>query len=154
MNKYGIIAIHGGRIEPGTSEIARAIASNKFPLYINEEGPHITSTEFRNNKVQKILNSCEIIISIHGVHNIDLDFIMLGGLDNLLITKISNNLLKNKFNIKIPPDSINGDNPKNICNLGLSKKGVQLELSHKLRESLLKDKDLLYLFSKSIVNAL
>lgn len=154
MSKYGIIAIHGGSIEFGTSEIARAIAGNNFPLYINGKGPHITSTKFRNSEVQKILDTCEIIISIHGVHDSDSPFVMMGGLDNFLIKKISESLLKNKFILKTPSDEINGDDSENICNLGVSKKGIQLEISRKLRDELVNNKNLLYLCSQSIRNVL
>ena len=61
--KYGIIAIHGGRIEPGTGEIARALAEDDFFLYINEKGPHITSTEFRNDELDCLLKQCDTISS-------------------------------------------------------------------------------------------
>jgi phage replication-related protein YjqB (UPF0714/DUF867 family) len=154
MNKYGIIAIHGGNIEKGTSDIAQNIAKNDIEYFINSSDKHITSTEFESPLLNKLLSECEIIISIHGQHDKENSFVMVGGLEDLLISNIKNSLNKNNFNIIESENGLSGVSSENVCNKGVSKKGVQLELSHKLRIDLLNDKNLMNLFVDSIRNCL
>ncbi len=151
--KYGVIAIHGGDIEKGTEEIANNIALKDFPIYVNRKGPHITSTKFRDKELEKIFDICEVIISIHGEHELT-SFTIIGGLEEGLINVIRVKLKKNKFNIKEPIRKLHGESNLNVCNLGVSKKGVQLELSKKLRDDLMSDSEKMYLYTRSIRDAL
>ena len=68
-----VIAPHGGRIEPGTSEIARKIAGVDFSFYAFEGRKkqhnnrlHITSTRFDEPICLALVAGAECIIAIHG----------------------------------------------------------------------------------------
>jgi phage replication-related protein YjqB (UPF0714/DUF867 family) len=148
--KIGIIAIHGGNIEPGTGEVARALVGGDFPVYINKEVPHITSSEFQNKKLDELLKKVDVVISIHGQHDTEEAFTMVGGLHKELVSKISESLLVAGFEVKNPPENLDGDNPKNVCNRGLSGKGVQLEISRLQRDQLLGKKDLMNNYIEAI----
>lgn len=150
MHRYGIAAIHGGDIEPGTAEIARSIAENDYPLFINETGGHIPSKEFDNPALRDFLNQVETVISIHGQKDTERSFVMIGGLDRDLRNKLRNSLQTSGFIIELPPDELDGDNQINVCNRGTKKQGVQLEISHKLREELTTNPDLMEKFSRRI----
>lgn len=152
--KFGIIAIHGGAIEPGTDAIARAIAGEQFPFYINTKGPHVASVDFTNPEIEKFLMKVDVVISIHGEHSTDESFVMIGGLHVELREKIKSALEEAGFNTKEPDDAHDGDNPKNVCNRGRSGMGVQLEISRKLRDELIQDKNMLRNFSNSITQIL
>ena len=60
-SKITCIAIHGGNIEPGTSELAEELAGNEFNLYKfeglkekNNSVLHITSSNFDEPKADKL----------------------------------------------------------------------------------------------------
>ena len=69
-----VIAPHGGRIEPGTSEIAGAVAGNDLSLYSFEgirrgraHGElHITSPRFDEPQALGLVAAVETAIAIHG----------------------------------------------------------------------------------------
>ncbi|MEZ4113948.1 MAG: poly-gamma-glutamate hydrolase family protein [Candidatus Paceibacterota bacterium] len=52
-SKYGIIAIHGGDTEIGTSEIAKNIAGDNFEYFISSSNSHIKSTKFKSPLLSK-----------------------------------------------------------------------------------------------------
>ncbi|MFX4608957.1 poly-gamma-glutamate hydrolase family protein, partial [Acinetobacter baumannii] len=66
-----IVAPHGGRIERGTSEVARAIAGNDFDLYLfegalptmNFEMLHITSTRFDEPRALALIADCDAVLA-------------------------------------------------------------------------------------------
>ena len=71
-----IIAPHGGGIEPGTSEIARAIASNRFSFYafegLKKEGNevlHITSALFDEPGCLRLLNDSDFAVALKRVED-------------------------------------------------------------------------------------
>jgi phage replication-related protein YjqB (UPF0714/DUF867 family) len=153
--KYGVIAIHGGEIEYGTSEIAKALSVKlEAPVYINESGPHITSTLFDNDEIQKIFKKCEIIISIHGEKSKNESFVVVGGLNTEYIRKIKKTLSEAWFIEKHYSHRLRGLDKNNVCNRGLSGKGIQLEVSRKLRNELLEDIEKMEVFIKSIKKVL
>jgi phage replication-related protein YjqB (UPF0714/DUF867 family) len=152
--KIGIIAIHGGDIEPGTGEIAQALAGDDFSVYVNEEGPHVTSSEFQNEELDELLSRIDVSISIHGQHDTESAFTMVGGLHKELVSKISESLSGAGFAMKNPPENLDGDNPKNVCNRGLFGKGVQLEISRLQRDQLLAQKNLMDNYIEAIKIAL
>lgn len=151
--KIGIIAIHGGNIEPGTEEIAKNIAGANLPIYINNSGKHIESITFDNPEIEKFLMDKDIIVSIHGEKDAENSFAMIGGLDLYLKSKIESKL-KTNFEIKEPPENLNGNNPDNICNKGKSGKGIQIEISRKLRNELLENTENMRIFTISVSSAL
>jgi phage replication-related protein YjqB (UPF0714/DUF867 family) len=68
------IAPHGGRIEPGTSEIAALIAGESYNLHRFEgrKPPgqnavlHITSHHFDEPRALNLARKCRIVLGIHG----------------------------------------------------------------------------------------
>ena len=142
-----IIAPHGGKIEPGTSEIAAAIAGNAYSLYCFEgmrrrdNGDlHITSTNFDEPKCVDLIRACDIVVAVHGRKDKDDNrTIYLGGLDKDLGRAICDNLEQLGFAIKPDPDpNRQGVKSTNICNRGRRGRGVQFEMPIGLRTMLLK----------------
>ncbi len=133
-----IMSIHGGKIEPGTSEIADAIAGEDHTFYTlrgmknarNRE-LHITSTMFDEPVALQIVCQSEIIISIHGCSEQD-EIVYAGGLDASLRLCIREKLLQAGFNaMENHRQDLRGEDQRNICNL--CGRGVQLEISKGLR---------------------
>jgi len=137
-----IIAPHGGGIEPGTSEIARAIAGEDLSHYAFEglmsaknSELHITSNKFDEPRCLDLLRSSATAITIHGAAGTD-KTVYIGGLDSEAKRRLTASLTKHGFNVGTHPDSwMQGADNSNICNRGHSGVGVQLELSRGLRES-------------------
>ena len=135
-----VIAPHGGRIEPGTSDIARKIASQRFNYYCfegikekNNARLHITSHHFDEPTAVKMVARSIVVVTIHACTGNE-RFVHLGGLDKPLKEAIADELGAKKIVVLKGPDRFNGINPHNICNRGASKKGVQLEISRGLRD--------------------
>src|SRR6266851_10224744 len=69
-----VIAPHGGGIEPGTSEIAKAIARSEFSIYCfeglkrngNREVLHITGTHFDEPRCIRLVTGSKIVVAVHG----------------------------------------------------------------------------------------
>jgi phage replication-related protein YjqB (UPF0714/DUF867 family) len=142
---FAIIAPHGGGIEPGTSEIADAIARERFSSYAFEglkssgnADLHITSTRFDEPMCLIILGHSGIIVALHGEDSDDDgEGVFVGGLDVTLGSQIGTALTEKGFDVREHPDpDLQGRDPKNLCNRGTSCAGVQLELSRAVRETL------------------
>jgi phage replication-related protein YjqB (UPF0714/DUF867 family) len=137
-----IVAPHGGGIEPGTSEIALAVAGGDLSYYLFEgkksEGNadlHITSSNFDEPECLKLLKSADTVITVHGEGGDD-EVVYLGGRDEVLLAAIEQSLQRHGFAARKHGDSdLQGRHPRNICNMGCSGAGVQLELSRGLRRS-------------------
>ena len=135
-----IMAPHGGKIEPGTSELAKAIAGNEASMYSfegimpsNNRTLHVTSTNFNEPICLGLLQSAKRVLSIHGQGSPSRQ-IFLGGLDKDAREIIDQCLKAHDF--PIAPTTrldLRGRRPENICNQGCSGAGVQLELSRGLR---------------------
>jgi len=137
-----VIAPHGGLIEPGASEIARAIAGENFNLYLfegikprrNFKDLHITSQHFDEPKCLGLLAECEIVIAIHGYIAND-ERVLVGGLDKSLGKKITFSLGRLGLTVMSDGHKYQALDKNNICNRGSSGRGVQLEISGVLRRS-------------------
>ena len=155
-----VIAIHGGEIEPGTTEIAREIAGDDFSFYSfigkkdhNNGALHITSTHFNEPGCLELAGRHKTIVSIHGMRGA-IRGVMPGGLDKELKAKIKAQLQGAGFLILPVEHRLSAVNPKNICNRGTSSRGVQIEISRKLRNNILQDKDTLTKFATAIKKSL
>lgn len=152
-----VIAIHGGNIEPGTTEIARMLAGADFSFYSfigkkNEkesEDLHIKSSHFDEPRCLDLTSRNEKTISIHGKVD-EGEFVMVGGLDEEAIERINDSLTNAGFETRTPPENVNGNFSENICNKCSSKMGIQLEISRGLRDKFLKNESELINFCKSI----
>lgn len=144
-SSVAVIAIHGGKIEKGSSEVAKLLATKGNYNYYSFEGIkkgsnavlHITSTNFDEKLAKEIVGNSKKTISVHGMAGSDLTT-NLGGLDLELIELIEKHLVEAGFKVAKAPKELGAKNPKNIANCNLSKKGVQLELTKGLRDSFLK----------------
>jgi phage replication-related protein YjqB (UPF0714/DUF867 family) len=138
-----IIAPHGGGIEPGTSELAVAIARFNHSLYTFEgikksdnKTLHITSTQFDDSQLLKLLNSSKGTIAIHGSSGNE-QIAYVGGLHDEIRDKIITHLLGNGIKASISSNpSLQGRDVNNICNRNLTGKGVQIELTEGLRSAM------------------
>jgi Poly-gamma-glutamate hydrolase len=74
--KFALVAPHGGGIEPGTSELADAIAGSDLSFYTFEglkssgnTDLHITSTRFDEPMCLTLLASSSVVVTLHGEHS-------------------------------------------------------------------------------------
>jgi phage replication-related protein YjqB (UPF0714/DUF867 family) len=131
-----IVAPHGGAIEPGTSEIAHAVAGEELSFYAFEGlkpshnvDLHITSSRFDEPRCIALLESSVRVVAIHGEAS-DSVIVYLGGRDTVTGVCIEKLLKAHKFAVLIHPNSqLQGQNTSNICNRGQSGAGVQIEIS-------------------------
>jgi phage replication-related protein YjqB (UPF0714/DUF867 family) len=142
---FAIVAPHGGGIEPGTSEIADAIAAQKWSFYgfegLKRQGNrvlHITSTCFDEPMCFILLRHTIRVVTIHGEESDDDgEGVFVGGLDAGLGARIGAALTAQGFDVRKHPDpNLQGLDPLNVCNRGTAGAGVQLELSRTVRETL------------------
>jgi len=145
-SKILVMVPHGGGIEPYTAPLAKKIAGTEFSYYAFKGTKrnrnidlHITSHNFNEPKALQAANDADRVVAIHGASDEKEEFIIVGGLDHILCSKIAKKLKEVGFSVKLPTAAMNATHPSNICNRGKSKKGVQLELSDKLRKALRRD---------------
>ncbi|HYV92652.1 MAG TPA: poly-gamma-glutamate hydrolase family protein [Chitinophagales bacterium] len=142
-----IFSPHGGGIEQGTSEICKCVANYGYSYYLFEgkrkncKRLHITSTNFDEPTLLRLLSTHQDAISIHGMtdelaKDIGAD-IFIGGLNRNLITITTKVLLSYNFrtsnNIENNSLRLNGTDLNNVTNRCSSRKGMQIEISEKLR---------------------
>ena len=138
-----ILAPHGGGIEPGTSEIARAIAGDDLSFAAFEGLKprdnailHITSTNFDEPRCVALVQQCRHVLTIHGEAT-DGAVVYVGGKDTGLRETLFETVKEAGFVVKKHDNpALQGTNPRNICNRGLTGRGAQLELSRGLRRKL------------------
>jgi phage replication-related protein YjqB (UPF0714/DUF867 family) len=141
-----VIAPHGGDIEPGTTELADAIASNVHTFYCfvgikraKNYKLHITSEYFNEPKGVDIVGRSRAVLALHGCKGHE-EAVYVGGLDTVLREKIRVSLIRAGFNAEQSTrPELQGRNEHNICNRCKSGKGVQLELSMGLRKKMFRD---------------
>lgn len=147
-SNIAVMAIHGGGIEPGTIDIADAIAGSDHTFYafkgIKKAGNkilHISSNRFDEPTGLKTSKTAEIVISIHGCRDKN-ERIFIGGNSQKLKQKIQDALRAGGFMAEISEvPGLRGISPENICNRCNTGKGVQLEISRGLREKMFTDLD-------------
>jgi phage replication-related protein YjqB (UPF0714/DUF867 family) len=151
-----VMAFHGGFIEPGTTELAKAIAGAELSFYgfsglIEKETDeasytssllHLTSARFDEPKLMSLTKKKEFCLAIHGFGGAEGDFCVGGA--NAEQRKIITEQLSKAFpdfkSCELCCNPFNGtslENPVNHC----LKRGVQIELSPGLRRKILKDSE-------------
>ncbi|MDP1689595.1 MAG: poly-gamma-glutamate hydrolase family protein [bacterium] len=151
---FAIVGIHGGQIEPGSEEVVRAIAGTDLSFYLflgNESRQHITSTHFDEKDCLDLISKSKKVISIHGEKGSE-EFVMLGGLDKDLIAKAERGLTDAEFTVIPPASNVRGNEENNLCNRCTSGKGLQIEMSRGLRDSLVQDQARMNAFAQIIRN--
>jgi phage replication-related protein YjqB (UPF0714/DUF867 family) len=138
------MAIHGGGIEPGTTQIGDAIAGRAHTFYsflgIKERENrklHIESRRFDEPVAQETAVSAETVLTIHGCRETDAT-VYIGGRDLHLKAAITEALARLDVPVREDPRHP-GTQPDNICNRGRSGRGVQLEFSSGIRQRLFSD---------------
>jgi phage replication-related protein YjqB (UPF0714/DUF867 family) len=137
-----IIAPHGGGIEQGTSEIARAVAGRDLSLYcfngLRRKGNrrlHITSTRFDEPRGLDLMARSRVVIAIHGLQDED-KAIYVGGRHEELKAGLLRALRDAGFPTRPARGPHAGTHPANVCNRGSIGRGVQLELTRGLRSAM------------------
>lgn len=137
-----IVAPHGGKIEPRTSDLAKRIAKDDYNCYCfegiksNNNGClHITSHQFDEPSALRIVSASDVVVAVHACTG-NAGRVYLGGLDNVLRERIAEELEAKGIDVSTAHPRFQGSNPNNICNRGAKKKGVQLEITRDLRDDL------------------
>jgi phage replication-related protein YjqB (UPF0714/DUF867 family) len=151
-----IAAPHAGRIEPGTGRIARAIAGSEFSVYefrgirsSENRQLHLTAHRFDEPRCWAAVRLAHLAVTVHGVRGGD-DFAMVGGKAVGLAGRIGESLVEAGFDARAAGGGLRGLHPRNLCNLGHSGRGVQIEISAGLRQSLLADSTLKTRFAAAV----
>ncbi|TSB45710.1 poly-gamma-glutamate hydrolase family protein [Alkalicoccobacillus porphyridii] len=138
-------AIHGGGIEPGTSELAELSAGVDDSYYcfegIRSTGNselHITSIHFDEPTAIEVVSQSLYTVSYHGYAGGQVKNTIVGGLDDKLALEVTTELKLAGFNADQSGRTmqIGGRNPANIVNKNHRGKGVQLEISFEQRKVL------------------
>jgi phage replication-related protein YjqB (UPF0714/DUF867 family) len=142
-SSVAVLAPHGGRIEGGTSEIARLIAGEEHGLYLfeglrtsgdNFDCLHLSSHCFDEPRGLELISGCDTVVSVHGYVSPGPD-VLVGGLNERLKWQIAQALTAVGISFLSDGHRFPGRDPRNVCNRGRTGEGVQLELSDRLRKS-------------------
>ena len=140
-----VFAIHGGAIEPGSSEIASSLAGDSWNFYLFEgisessnRRLHITSAQFDEPRALALANArVDFCISVHGFNDgSEIDKICLGGLNAKLKSSFVSLATRESFPAQLDScENLRGEDMSNIVNL-CKQQGLQLEISRSLRDKL------------------
>lgn len=131
------IAIHGGGIEKGTSELVLFAANGVHSEYAfegwrtsNNGELHITSANFDEPIALDIVEDSYYVTSFHGCDGTE-KHTLIGGLDSTAKQDCYDALTAAGFSCEIVPVGgyLAGTDPDNICNKGIPNAGLQLELT-------------------------
>jgi len=157
-----VLAIHGGKIEKGTTELAYALASHNNYNYYSFLGLkstdnfslHVSSDKFAETYALEMVSRSKVALSIHGCYGTE-EFTYIGGRDTELADRMKESLIKYGFTVKKDtPKDLAGISPDNIVNRNIDERGVQLEISEGLRTKFLStDKDILHNYVLAISEA-
>ena len=94
-----ILAPHGGKIEPATTEVAEAIAGIDYSFYsfegLKADGNgvlHIESHLFDEPRALEAIEKADIIVTVHGQVDQKEEFVMVGGLNDGLRSEMKRQL--------------------------------------------------------------
>ncbi|HOG46264.1 MAG TPA: poly-gamma-glutamate hydrolase family protein [Anaerolineae bacterium] len=137
-----VIAPHGGAIEPGTSELARAIAGDELSLYCFEglkddhNGRlHLASHRFDEPIGLALVAQSEVVVTIHGRVGGE-QAVYVGGRDEELQERAIAALRAVGLCAERDSGATAGLDARNICNRGATGRGLQLEVSRGLRRAM------------------
>lgn len=156
-NRYGVgeylvfIAIHGGAIEPPTSQLAAYCAGSTGAYYSFEGLSDLTADTLALPAVTFDEPFCQVnvgnaarAISLRGVEDQreSEEVAYVSGLDDVLVALVSEELATAGFIVDTPPLRFEGSDPANIVNKAKAGGGVQIDLTRSLRRSFYADGDL------------
>jgi phage replication-related protein YjqB (UPF0714/DUF867 family) len=139
------IAIHGGSIEPGSSEAASGVAAWCRHNYYSLEGIkssgnsdlHITSTNYDEPKGLALVHAMDYCFSFHGMadQTVGVAETYVGGLDTVYRDAVISALQGAGFTASVGTAELNGSSAQNITNETRRSMGVQLEMSLQQRKN-------------------
>lgn len=142
--RIAVLALHGGGIEPGTSELALALAGGKYAFYgfdgIKPKGNailHITSTHFDEPRAVDLVKHAHTVVAVHGCGWPE-ELVIVGGRNLALCEAIKKALQASGFELREVP-RLAGKNPRSLINRCMSGEGVQLEITRALRAKMFQD---------------
>lgn len=137
------IAIHGGAIEPGSSEVASGVAAfcghNYYSLEAiqssNNSDLHITSTNYDEPIGTALVAKSNYCVSFHGMADQTggVAESYIGGLDTTLRDAIMASLQGAGFTASVGNNELDGTSAANITNKTRRSMGVQIEMSNTQR---------------------
>ncbi|MCY1039358.1 poly-gamma-glutamate hydrolase family protein [Staphylococcus nepalensis] len=144
-----IAAMHGGAIEPGTTELAKYTARLGNYDYFSFEGIrsennselHVTSVNYNNDVLHNMVSGKQYSVMIHGYKG-DKAIAYIGGKDKALRLEITDELKSKGIKAEEAPDLIEGRANSNPANMNEKGEGVQIEMTTALREQLFSNNDL------------
>jgi phage replication-related protein YjqB (UPF0714/DUF867 family) len=143
-SRVTILAPHGGKIEPRTSDLARRIAGDNYNFYCFEGIKkkdnaclHITSHRFDEPGALKLVTKSKVVVAVHACTG-TAGRVHIGGLNTELGSMIAGELQDRGIGFSKDHPRFQGSNPANICNRGATGMGVQLEVTRDLRDDLQK----------------
>jgi phage replication-related protein YjqB (UPF0714/DUF867 family) len=135
-----VFAPHGGDIEPGSSEVADAIAGDDLTYYefagkdpTGNRVLHVPSTAFDEPTLLALLAVAERAVAVHGARGRD-PIAWVGGRDVQGRDRVIECLRDAGFTARVADGALAGTDTRNIVNRTATKGGVQLELTWALRE--------------------
>lgn len=149
-----LVAPHGGGIEPGSSEIMRAVADlggwawYEFAGFLrqrNKECLHIASIHFDEPMLQKMVPQAEFVVAFHGAGEAREPVVYVGGRWNegrqIILESINSSFERHHIRARDAiqegiGEHLRGWDAKNITNLGKRGEGIQLEFSRRARNLL------------------
>ena len=139
-SRVTIIAPHGGKIEPRTSDLAKRIAGDNYNFYCFEGIKdkdnaclHITSHRFDEPAAVDLVSKSRVVVAVHACTG-TAGLVHIGGLNKRLGRMIADELQDRAINVSFDHPRFQGSNPDNICNRGATGIGVQLEVTRDLRD--------------------
>jgi phage replication-related protein YjqB (UPF0714/DUF867 family) len=135
-----VIVPHGGGIEPGTADIADAVAADQhaFAAFkgLKKTGNadlHIRSDRFDEPTAVRTAEQARVVVTIHGCQGED-ERVYVGGRNDDLKRKIIDALSLAGFHAEeSQKPGLGGKSRQNICNRCRTGRGVQIEISRGLR---------------------
>ena len=149
-----LIAPHGGGIEPGTSEIMRAVAMlgdyawYDFAGFLrqgNKESLHITSTRFNEQTLLMLLPQTKFVVAFHGAEGVGQPLACVGGKwkrgRETVVEAINSTSAEHGVTALDATEGshglhLRGLDDDNLTNRGKSGEGVQIEFSREARNLL------------------
>ncbi len=144
-----LVAPHGGGIEPGTSEILRAIAEMgnwawyEFAGFLrknNKEQLHIASTLFDEPTLLGLIPRTNFVLSVHGSQDMGEPVVYVGGIwdEGRAAMTAAINAAGSSHGLQAveAPAHMSASEPTNLANRGKLGRGVQLEFSRSARNLL------------------
>ena len=154
IDQYLLVAPHGGGIEPGTSEIMRAVANlggwawYDFAGFLrqgNKEALHIPSTRFNEPTLLALLPQTKFVVAFHGSEQAGQPLAYVGGKwkqgRGVLVEAINSTVKEHGLRATdategSAPNHLRGLDDGNLTNRGKSGEGVQIEFSREARNLL------------------